>query len=106
MREAIEEAFWSFVDQKWRDALNVAAAEPPSWGTGSGKGAPHGGDRRGMAEAKKLAQAKEREKIIEDNQLCPFCLLHDKAKPCGAKETSQPGVSHPGLQGQAHSEVA
>ncbi len=31
-------------------------------------------------------QAKEREKIIEDNQLCPFCLLHDKAKPCGAKQ--------------------
>ncbi len=25
MREAIEEAFWNFVDQKWRDALNVAA---------------------------------------------------------------------------------
>jgi hypothetical protein len=24
MREAIEEAFWNFVDQKWRDALNVA----------------------------------------------------------------------------------
>jgi hypothetical protein len=57
MREAIEEAFWSFVDQKWRDALNVAAAEPPSWGTGSGKGDPHGGDRKGMAEAQKLAQA-------------------------------------------------
>jgi hypothetical protein len=37
--------------------LNVAAAEPPSWGTGSGKGAPQEGDRRGMAEAKKLAQA-------------------------------------------------
>jgi hypothetical protein len=32
MREAIEEAFWNFVDQKWRDALNVAAAEPPTWG--------------------------------------------------------------------------
>jgi hypothetical protein len=30
MREAIEEAFWNFVDQKWRDALNVAAAEPPT----------------------------------------------------------------------------
>ncbi len=133
MREAIEEAFWNFVDQKWRDALNVAAAEPPSWGTGSGRGAPQEGDKRGgMAEAKKLAhasehvtglngkrhrqgdsgrrcifaevmgcqgmhppwhckvfgkiQAKEREKIIEDNQLCPFCLLHDKAKPCGAKQ--------------------
>ncbi len=36
MREAIEEAFWNFVDQKWRDALNVAAAEPPAWGTGGG----------------------------------------------------------------------
>jgi hypothetical protein len=31
-------------------------------------------------------QAKEREKIIEDNQLYPFCLLHDKARPWGAKQ--------------------
>jgi hypothetical protein len=30
--------------------------------------------------------AGEREKIIRDNQLCPFCLLHDKDKPCGAKQ--------------------
>jgi hypothetical protein len=29
--------------------------------------------------------AKEREKLIVDNKLCPFCLLHDKDKPCGAK---------------------
>jgi hypothetical protein len=36
IRETTEEAFWSFVDQKWRDALNVAAAEPPAWGTGGG----------------------------------------------------------------------
>jgi hypothetical protein len=58
MREAIEEAFWNFVDQKWRDALNVAAAEPPSWGAGSGKGAPQEGEKRGgMAKAKKLAKA-------------------------------------------------
>jgi hypothetical protein len=32
MREAIEEAFWNFLDQKWHDALNMAAAEPPAWG--------------------------------------------------------------------------
>ncbi len=57
MREAREEAFWSFVDQKCRDALNVAAAGPAGWGTGGGKGAAHEGDRRGAAEAKKLAQA-------------------------------------------------
>ncbi len=31
-------------------------------------------------------RTKERERIIEDNRLCPFCLLHDKAKPCGAKQ--------------------
>ena len=30
--------------------------------------------------------AKEREKLIVDNRLCPFCLLHDKDKPCGAKQ--------------------
>jgi hypothetical protein len=30
--------------------------------------------------------AREREKIIKDNRLCPFCLLHDKDKPCGAKQ--------------------
>jgi hypothetical protein len=30
--------------------------------------------------------AKEREKLIRDNQLCLFCLLHDKDKPCGAKQ--------------------
>jgi hypothetical protein len=30
--------------------------------------------------------AKEREKLIVDNKLCPFCLLHDKDKPCGARQ--------------------
>ncbi len=134
MREAIEKAFWNFVDQKWRDALNVAAAELPTWGAGSG-GRPtpqEGGKKGGAAEATKLAKAavqvtgvdgeqrrqgdggrmcvfkevmgcpgthppwhckvfgklpaREREKIIKDNRLCPFCLLHDKDRPCGAKQ--------------------
>jgi hypothetical protein len=40
MREAIEEAFWNFIDQKWRDALNVAVAEPPSPGAREGEGVP------------------------------------------------------------------
>jgi hypothetical protein len=137
MREAIEEAFWNFVNQKWRDALNVAAAELPAWGTGGGgRTAPQdGGKKGGAAEAAKLAKttaaavhvtgvngkrhrqgdsgracvfkevmgcpathpplhckvfgklpAREREKLIRDNRLCPFCLLHDKDKPCGAKQ--------------------
>ncbi len=30
--------------------------------------------------------AKEREKLIVDNKLCPFCLIHDKDKQCGAKQ--------------------
>ncbi len=30
--------------------------------------------------------AKEREKLIVDNRLCPFCLLHDKDKACGARQ--------------------
>jgi hypothetical protein len=132
MREAIEEAFWSFVDQKWRDALNVAAAEPPAWGAGAGgRTAPQDVARKEAAKASKAGAAAvhvtgidgkrhrqgdsgrtcvfkdvmgctaahppwlckvfgrlpagEREKLITDNRLCPFCLLHDKDKPCGAK---------------------
>jgi hypothetical protein len=148
MREAIEEAFWNFVGQKWRDVLNVAATELPSWGTGSGKSAPQEGEKRGgAAEAKKLAkasvhvtgldgkrhrqgdsgqrcmfadvmgcqgthppwhckvfgklQARERERIIEDNQLCPFCLLHDKAKPCKAKQRPvNPACHMPNCKGR------
>jgi hypothetical protein len=30
--------------------------------------------------------AREREKLIVDDKLCPFCLLHDKDKPCRAKQ--------------------
>jgi hypothetical protein len=55
MREAIEEAFWTFVDQKWRDALNVAAAEPPAWGPGGSRTATYEPDRK--EAAKRLAQA-------------------------------------------------
>jgi hypothetical protein len=51
MREAVEEAFWNFVDQKWRDALNVAAAEPPAWGTGGGgRAAPQDGAKKEAAK--------------------------------------------------------
>jgi hypothetical protein len=135
-REPTEEAFWRFVDQKWKDSINVAAAEPPAWGAGGGGGrANPQGVGAGMREASKLAKAgaaaihvteaggrrtehnergrpcifkevmgcggahppwlcrafgrlpaKEREKLIMDNKLCPYCLLHDKEKPCGAKQ--------------------
>jgi hypothetical protein len=148
MREAIEEAFWSFVDQKWRDALNVAAAEPTGWGSGSSRGATHELDKKGPAEAaRKLAQAaihvaaakgksqqqgeggrrcifadmlgcsgrhppwkcgrfvnirpKERERIIEENRLCAFCLLHDRSRACGAKEKQvSPACNAPGCKGR------
>jgi hypothetical protein len=136
-REPADEAFWRFVDQKWKDAINVAAAEPPAWGAGSGGGKTIGPQSAGagVKEAGKLAKAgaaavhvtggagrrtehgegkktcifkevmgcagshppwfcrafgklpaKERERLIVDNKLCPFCLLHDKEKPCMAKQ--------------------
>ncbi len=34
--------------------------------------------------------AGERERLVKDNRLCPFCLLHDKDKPCGAKQRPVP----------------
>jgi hypothetical protein len=119
------------VDQKWRDALNVAAAEPTGWGQGSGTGRELGAAKKedpGRSEARKLAvvrihvavaaeeqgppgrlpkkskfaevlgssglhppwrcgafgdkKPEERAKIIEDNKLCTFCLLHDKREVC------------------------
>jgi hypothetical protein len=135
-REPTEEAFWRFVDQKWKDSINVAAAEPLAWGAGGGGGrANPQGAGAGTREASKLAKAgaaaihvteaggrrtehsergrpcifkevmgcggahppwlcrafgrlpaKEREKLIVANKLCPYCLLHDKEKPCGAKQ--------------------
>jgi hypothetical protein len=137
MREAIEEAFWNFVDQKWRDALNVAAAEPPAWGAGGGgRTVPQDGAKKEAAKPAKAGAAAvhvtgvdwkrhrqgdsgrtcvfkavmgcsamhppwlckvfgrlpagERERLIKDNRLCPFCLLHDKDKPCGAKQRPVP----------------
>jgi hypothetical protein len=147
MKEAVEEAFWNFMDQKWRDALNVAAAKPPAWGAGGGgRTAPQDGGRK---EAAKLAKAGaaavhvtggdgkrhrqgdsgrtcvfkevmgctaahppwlckvsgklpagEREKLITDNRLCPFCLLHDK-EPCGAKQRPVPvACTTPGCKGR------
>jgi hypothetical protein len=46
-------------------------------------------------------RAKEREKIIEDNRLCAFCLLHDRAKTCGAKERqANPACHAPGCKGR------
>jgi hypothetical protein len=136
MREAVEEAFWNFVDQKWRDALNVAAAEPPAWGAGGGgRTVPQDSAKKEAAKPAKAGTAAvhvtgvdwkrrqgdsgrtcvfkdvmgctaahppwlckvfgklpagEREKLIKDNRLCPFCLLHDKDKPCGAKQRPVP----------------
>jgi hypothetical protein len=136
-REPADEAFWRFVDQKWKDAINVAAAEPPAWGAGGGGGKAAGPQSAGAGakEAGKPARAgaaaihvagsagrrpehgdgrrtcifkevmgctgshppwfcrafgklpaKEREKLIVDNRLCPFCLLHDRENPCMAKQ--------------------
>jgi hypothetical protein len=33
MRKEAEMAFGKFVEQKWRDSLNVVAAEPAGWGS-------------------------------------------------------------------------
>jgi hypothetical protein len=45
--------------------------------------------------------AKEREKLIVDNKLCPFCLLHDKDKPCGAKQRpASVACTVPGCKGR------
>jgi hypothetical protein len=148
IRGAVDEAFWTFVDQKWRDALNVAAAEPAGWNVGSSGTGTHGADRRGPAEAtKKLShaaihvaameekppqpgggskrctfvdvlgcpgqhapwrcgafgsiRAEERARIIEENRLWAFCLLHDRAVACRTRENrSKPACGVPECEGR------
>jgi hypothetical protein len=34
IRGAVKDTFWDFVDQKWKESLNVVAAEPVSWDHG------------------------------------------------------------------------
>jgi hypothetical protein len=46
----------------------------------------HGGAPPWLCKVFGRLPAGEREKFITDNRLCPFCLLHDKDKPCGAKQ--------------------
>jgi hypothetical protein len=57
----------------FKDVMGCTAAHPP-WLCKVFGGLPAG----------------EREKLITDNRLCPFCLLHDKDRPCGAREKPVP----------------
>ncbi len=43
MQQDLTSAFERFVERKWQDALNVAAAEPASWNAGREKSSPSGG---------------------------------------------------------------
>ncbi len=94
MREAVEEAFWNFVDQKWRDALNIAAAEPLAWGAGSGgRIAPQDSGRK---EAAKLAKAGA-EAVHVTGVDCNRHRQGDSGRTCIFKEVMGCTTAHPPL---------
>jgi hypothetical protein len=43
IQQDLTSAFERFVERKWQDALNIAAAEPASWSVGREKSSPGGG---------------------------------------------------------------
>ncbi len=146
----MEDAFWAFVDQKWRVSLNVAAAEPAGWDQGAdyhrGAEAMRKGEQDRQAARKappdgvhvatvdsaratpsrapkmyKFAELagctgshppwlckafgdkapEERDKIIADNKLCPFCLLHSSDEVCFSKTNrTKPVCAEPSFEGQ------
>jgi hypothetical protein len=49
MQQDIAATFERFVEKKWQDALNVAAAEPASWNVGREKSSPSGGTQDKIA---------------------------------------------------------
>ncbi len=53
MQQDLTSAFERFVERKWQDALNIAAAEPASWSAGREKSSPGGGVQDEVATASK-----------------------------------------------------
>jgi hypothetical protein len=56
----VEDAFWAFIDQKWKDLLNVVAVEPAGW--------DQGGDYQKGAEA--IKKGEQDKQIVKKG---PFC---------------------------------
>jgi hypothetical protein len=55
MQQDLTSTFERFVERKWQDALNVAAAEPESWNAGREKSSPSGGTQDKAAHVDKGA---------------------------------------------------
>jgi hypothetical protein len=53
MQQDVTSAFERFVERKWQDALNVAAAEPPSWNAERKKSGSGGGTQDRVVPASK-----------------------------------------------------
>jgi hypothetical protein len=53
MQQDVATTFERFVERKWQDALNVAAAEPGSWNMGREKFSPNGGTQDKTAPTSK-----------------------------------------------------
>jgi hypothetical protein len=146
----VEEAFWTFVDQKWRDSLNVAEAELARWDQGAnyrkGPEAARKGEGKRQIARKALSAGvhmakdsdgkaalcrapkkckftelaectsshplwlckafgdktpEEKNKIIMDNKLCPFCLLHSSDEVYFSKTNrTKPVFMEPGCKEQ------
>ncbi len=146
----MEDAFWTFIDQKWKDSLNVAAAEPAGWDQGGTfnrwpgiakkeeqdkpgiKKIPSAGIHVAVATGGQATSGRptkkckfadimdcagihppwqcrvfrdktteESDKIIKDNKLCPFCLLHDVDEICYSRvNKTKPVCKEIGCGGQ------
>ncbi len=71
------------------DGDRWTTTSPGRWGPGvciQGRDGMHGAHPPWLCKVFGKLPTKEREKLIIDNKLCPFCLLHDKDKLCGAKQ--------------------
>jgi hypothetical protein len=53
----MEDASWNFVNQKWKDSLNMGAAEPASWDQGADYRRGPDGPKRGEREKPAVKKA-------------------------------------------------
>jgi hypothetical protein len=65
MQQDVAASFERFVERKWQDALNVAAAEPASWSVGREKFSPGGAPDRTAPASKGMLKVTGAVNVVE-----------------------------------------
>jgi hypothetical protein len=90
MQQDAATTFERFIEKKWQDALNVAAAEPASWNVGREKSNPSGGTQDKAAPASRGALKVTGAVNVIEQKAPPDPTLHHGMSPL--EENAEHGI--------------